>query len=237
MKDLIILAKKEFIRQGLKLEQLTTESMISLWDNDTETTVCYSDKDFRSILKIRVYDQVSCAIDKDLHLSIEQHYFSECSASSEKETLKLIKQYIDSRKIYTETIEDCKEILDKANKNIEKTSQYMTDRVLDEYARSLCKEVDNIVRQVFTMNKNLENMTMDDLIDTQLSIDRIDRCARILHAAWYLFLIAVHLLNMYYFLFCDSNKNGIVSIMVFMCICYELIMDKLREIEKTKEKK
>lgn len=78
---------------------------------------------------------------------------------------------------------------------------------------------------------------MDDLDKFNVLVQKVERRARILHAAWYLFLIAVYLLNMYYFLFCDNNKNGIASIMVFMCICYELVIDKLREIEKTKEKK
>jgi len=76
---------------------------------------------------------------------------------------------------------------------------------------------------------------MDDLDEAlELMTAKVDRMSRILHAGWYLFLIAVYLLNMYYFLFCDNMKNGIASVMVFMCICYELIMDKLKE---NKEKK
>lgn len=144
MKDLISIAKKELSRQDLKLEQLTGCGMVSLWDNDTETTVCYSDKDFRSILDIHVYDHIGCVIDIDSKLSIE-HYFDEYRAFSEKETLKLIKQYIDSRKIYIKTVEDCKKILDKANKDIEKANQYMTDCELDEYKCSLRYEIDAII--------------------------------------------------------------------------------------------
>lgn len=75
---------------------------------------------------------------------------------------------------------------------------------------------------------------MDDLDKFNVLVQKVERRARILHAAWYLFLIAVYLLNMYYFLFCDSNKNGIASIMVLMCICYELIMDKLKELGEKK---
>lgn len=78
---------------------------------------------------------------------------------------------------------------------------------------------------------------MDDLDKINVLVQKVEWRTRILHAAWYLFLIAVYLLNMHYFLFCDSNKNGIASIMVLMCICYELVMDKLREIKKTNEKK
>ena len=76
--------------------------------------------------------------------------------------------------------------------------------------------------------------SMDDLDRMNAIVDKTERRARVLQACWYLFLIAVYLLNMYYFLFCDSLKNGIASIMGFMCICYELIMDKLKELGKKK---
>lgn len=75
---------------------------------------------------------------------------------------------------------------------------------------------------------------MDDLGKINELNSKVERRARILHACWYLFLIAVYSLNMYYFLFCDNMKNGIASIMVFMCICYELVMDKLKEIGEKK---
>lgn len=75
---------------------------------------------------------------------------------------------------------------------------------------------------------------MDDLSKIDVLVQKVKQRERILHAALYLFLIAVYLLNMYYFLFCDSDKNGIASIMVLMCICYELIMDKLKELGEKK---
>lgn len=145
--------KEELERLDVKLELLKDVSIISLYDNELEETVCYATAFDKETLHMYISYDVRCICNVNNVLSIT-YLTKELQANTKKSIKKLASEYAKARNTFVQTCKDCKYTLQQFNKTINEYSNYEPKyNKVKEFAYTLKKELDEIVQQTYKLNK------------------------------------------------------------------------------------
>ena len=143
--------KQELERLGVKPELLTDVSIVSLYDNELEETICYASICDKNDLDIFLPYDMHCVRNFFNRLTIEQ-LNDRVNANTKKRIKKYAIQYAKSRNIVLNVHQDCKPTLDSFNSTLDDYSEYEPDYKVEAFAYTLKKELDSIVHQVYRIN-------------------------------------------------------------------------------------
>lgn len=148
----IVYMKEELERLDIKVELLKDVSIVSLYDNELEKTVCYATIDDREKLYVHIPYVAMCTCNFYKSLSIEA-LKTEQQANTKKSVKKLALDYAKARNAFLQTCKDCKSTLQHFNKTIDDFRQIQPEYKVKEFAYMLKKELDEIVFQTYNINK------------------------------------------------------------------------------------
>ena len=145
--------KDELERLGVKAELLEDVSIVALYDTELEEAICYATAiDNEKKLYVYIPCKARCIHEFDDRLSIDT-LTTEVQASTKKNVKKLASEYARARKTYMQTREDCESVLNQFNETIKDYSEHESAFKVKSFAYGLKKELDNIVRQAYNINK------------------------------------------------------------------------------------